>query len=77
MEMFLMVNDTIMIHLGVSYIGVVCPSERSMMEKNGILSIIKEEKDFFSKNAAYSTIQHRCGILFLMESLNKVFYITI
>ncbi|XP_053992599.1 dynamin-A-like isoform X2 [Hylaeus volcanicus] len=55
------------------YIGVVCPSERSMIKKDGIASIIKEEKFFFSKNTAYSSIQHRCGIGFLMESLNKMF----
>jgi len=58
--------------LKLGYIGVVCRSQKDIMDKKSMKAALDDEEKFFSQHHAYSRIKEKCGIRYLTKTLNKL-----
>jgi len=58
--------------LKLGYIGVVCRSQKDILDGKSMKNSLKSEEEFFENNIAYRSIKNRCGIKYLSHTLNKL-----
>ena len=58
--------------LKLGFVPVVCRSQKDIHEGKSIQEILREERQFFRLHESYSTMQNRCGVTYLCNSLNEI-----
>lgn len=58
--------------LKLGFVGVVCRSQKDLMDRKTIKAAIASEKKFFESDPHYKTIKHLCGIEYLSSRLNTL-----
>ena len=58
--------------LKLGYIGVVCRSQKDIIENKQIQEALKSEQEFFAQHPQYAAISDNQGIHFLSKTLNTV-----
>jgi len=66
----ILLGKTIPLKLG--YIGVVNRSQQDIISKKSIREAISSESEFFANHPLYRSISSKCGISYLIETLNKI-----
>lgn len=58
--------------LKLGYVGVVCRSQKDIMDRKSMKAALADEEKFFSQHPAYLKIKERCGIRYLSRTLSKL-----
>jgi dynamin 1-like protein len=58
--------------LKLGYIGVVCRSQKDIIDRKSMKDAANDEEKFFDQHPAYSKIKEKCGIRYLAKTLSKL-----